>query len=309
MHVVGVAPLEVGSLVWEERGGVCLTVVCKATYRVLQGHLEPAPEREPIRAEDAHVDGDTAKSLLAPSDLVPRKARADVTLVGHAYAPRGGPVRSLVARLSLGPVDKEVEVFCDRSWPREGAIREGGRFKKMPLSYERAAGGPSTANPAGVRTGPAAQPDAQGAVSLPNLQPVGGAPANRRDPIQPIGFGPIPASFPERVDRLGRHATHAAQLLDAPLPDDLDFAFFNAAPADQQLPVLRGGEHLVLQNLHRDHPRLLATLPTARPRVFAERGGAPPREVVMRCDALWIDTNRAICTLTWRGELSLASRD
>src|SRR5579863_5215141 len=140
MLVVGVAPLEVGSLVWQgERGAVWLTVVCKATYRVLPGHLEISAEREPVLAEDMHVDGDPKKTVYAPADLVPRKARADVTLVGHAYAPRGGAVRSLVAKIVLGPIDKEVEVFCDRSWTPQGVLREGGRFRKMPLAYDRAA--------------------------------------------------------------------------------------------------------------------------------------------------------------------------
>ena len=307
MDVIGVAPLEVGSLVWRD-GALAprLTVVCKATYRLLQGESRLAPEQEALRAEDEPMGGDPSPGLYAPCDLVPRKARAEVMLVGHAFAPRGEAVRSLVARLVVGAVDKEIEIFGDRAWTREGVLRDGGRFARMPLSWDRAAGGPGTSNPLGRRTGPAAQPDAQGAVTLPNLQPPGGAPGSRRDPIQPAGFGPLPASFPERLARLGRQA---AAWLDAPLPEDFDLGYFNAAPADQQVPMLRDGERLILQNLHRDHPRLMTALPAARPRAFAERAGAPPREVGLRCDTLWIDTDRAICTLTWRGQLSLASRD
>src|SRR5580693_4183189 len=102
MQVVGGAPLEVGSIVWQEdRGALWLTLICKATFRVLPGQMEIAADREPVRAEDAHVLDDPGKSLHAPGDLAPRKARADVALVGSAYAPRGAPVRSLVARLVL----------------------------------------------------------------------------------------------------------------------------------------------------------------------------------------------------------------
>jgi hypothetical protein len=312
MHVAGAAPLEVGSLVWQE-GSLppWLTVVCKATYRLLPGESILAPDREPIYAEDEPMGGDPARGLYAPADLVPRKARADVVLVGHAYAPRGEPVRSLVARLVVGPVDKEIEVFGDRVWTREGVLREVGRFARMPLSYDRAAGGPGTANPLGVPTGPAAEPDPLGAVGLPNLVPPGGGSEGRDDLIAPVGFGPLPASFPERWTRVGRQVVGAggAVALDAPLPEGFDFGYFNAAPSDQQAPLLRDGERLILQNLHRDHARLMTALPAARPRAFAERAGAPPREVGLRCDALWIDTDRALCTLTWRGQLALASRD
>ena len=59
----------------------------------------------------------------------------------------------------------------------------------------------------------------------------------------------------------------------------------------------------MLENLHPDHPRLVTSLPghrAARLRRAARRGaaGAP-----LTCDTLWIDTDRAVCTLTWRGQL------
>ena len=41
----------------------------------------------------------------------------------------------------------------------------------MPLGYERAAGGPDTSNPLGVRAD--ARPNTYGMVALPNLQPPG----------------------------------------------------------------------------------------------------------------------------------------
>jgi hypothetical protein len=162
-----------------------------------------------------------------------------------------------------------------------------------------------------VRTGAAAQPDVNGVVVLPNLQPVGATPESRDQVIPPVGFGPVPAAFPDRRKRLGRHGAGRAEarLLDAPFPEDFDFGYFNAAPPDQQLPLLRDGERVVLHNLHRDHPRLITALPASRPRAFAERAGAAAGEVDLRCDTLWIDTDRAICTLTWRGQISLATRD
>jgi hypothetical protein len=308
MDVAAVEPLQAGSLVWSPGPGLAsLTVVCKATYLLAPGESLLAPDQEPVHAEDQPWGPDAPGSLRAPGDLAPRKARADVTLVGLAFAPRGEPVRSLVARLVVGPVDKEIEVCGDRFWTRDGVLREEARFASMPLVLERAAGGPGTDNPAGVRTGPALA-DARGAVELPNLQPAGGAPEARADLVDPVLVGPLPASYPARRARLGPHAVAWADrgAVDAPMPEDMDFAYFNAAPPDQQIPLLRDGERLILQNLHRDHPRLITSLPASRPRAFAERPGTAPREVALRCDALWIDTDRGICTLTWRGQLPLA---
>ena len=78
------------------------------------------------------------------SDFIPGKARADVILVGYAFAPRKEPVCSLVARLNVGELDKSIEVFGERSFTAEGELQEGPRFVRMPLRWERAAGGPET---------------------------------------------------------------------------------------------------------------------------------------------------------------------
>lgn len=50
------------------------------------------------------------------SDLAPFKRRADVLVVGHAFAPERRPVGSLVARVVVGEVDKAIAVFGDRAW-------------------------------------------------------------------------------------------------------------------------------------------------------------------------------------------------
>src|SRR5206468_2579065 len=111
---------------------------------------------------------DPQRSLYSPSDLAPFKQRGDVMLVGHAFAPRGEPVRSLVVRIIVGEVDKSIEVHGERAWSPDGLLREGPRFAKMPLRYERAAGGPDTRNPVGIR--PDGRPDVYGNVAIANLQ-------------------------------------------------------------------------------------------------------------------------------------------
>ena len=61
----------------------------------------------------------------------------------------------------------------------------------------------------------------------------------------------------------------------------------------------------MLENLSAQHPRLSTTLPGLRPRSFVARRGKGLAELPLTCDTLWIDTDRSICTLVWRGQLPL----
>src|SRR4051812_1025129 len=190
MDVVSVCPLRVASVVWQPRRGTwAITLVCKATYALAPVESPLASEQEYPNEDDNHWNDDPARSLYSPCDLVPFKPRADVMLVGHAFAPRKEPVRSVIARLLVGEVNKAIEVFGERSWAQDGSLRDGPRFVKMPLRYERASGGPDTVNPVGMRLD--ARPDAYGSVAVPNLQPTGLSLSDPKELIEPIGFGPI----------------------------------------------------------------------------------------------------------------------
>jgi hypothetical protein len=304
MNLLSVCPLRVASLAWQTSRGVpVLTVVAKATYQLLPVTCPVSEEQEDPSAYESHWNYDTERSLHAPSDLVPYKPRPEVTLVGQAFAPRGEAVPRLTARLIVGGVDKSIVVHGDRSFAQDGTLRSGARFARMSLRYERAAGGPETSNPVGVQP----RADGFGAVPLPNLEPPALNVTRPDDPIEPVGFGPIAAEWPARRTRLGPLAGSwsLAALADAPVPKSLDPLYFMSAPPDQYLDELRANERLVLENLHPDHPRLVTSLPGYEPRAFVERARGPVTELPMTCDTLWIDTDRSVCTLTWRGQLTL----
>jgi hypothetical protein len=301
MDIVATGPLSVASFTFQpSTGGYAFVVLGKVTYQLAPFAATVAPEQEPVVWTDVPWDGKAGASIRAPGDVVPFRARAEVTLVGSAYAPGGQPVRSLVARLDVGDgaINKAIEVHADRAFAPDGSIEEGAPFTRMPLRYEHAAFGPK--NPVGVR----AARDAGGRIPLPNLLPRGARVAQPRDPIDPVGFGPLHAAWPERAAKLPQGAAwtlheHGSR----PLPGWLAPAFFNAAPADQQLDALPEDAIIALENLHPKHPHFNTTLPGARPRAIVE---ATSEELPMRAEALWIDTDRGICTLTFRGQLALA---
>ena len=290
MEVVPLSPVHVASLRWRRDARTwVLTLVAKMTFALQPGEMRPSPQQERLHERDHHGDDDPTRSLVGASDMAPFKPRADVLLVGHAFAPQGGRVRSLVARLVCGSVDKAIAVYGDRTGER-GPRGEPAAFSRMALTYERAPGGPGTANPVGVPEG-----------RLPNLE------AMRHDDEggTPVGFGPIAPGWPVRQARLRQHATFSP---DEPLDDGLDPEFFNVAPPDQRLAAVRNDEHLTLDNLHVEHARLVTRLPGLMPIAYVERGHGA-QEIDLRIDTLVVDTDRARVAVTWRGQLALAHRD
>jgi len=302
MDVVALGPFYVSALPWQRQSREwVLTVVCKATFDLAPGELRLSSSQEPINDEDNHWDDDPRRSVYSPNDLAPFRKGADVTLVGHAFAAHHQPCRSLLARMVVGSIDKAIEVHADRTWSGEAQITDGPAFTHMPLRYERAQGGAGTKNPVGIPVAPG---------PLPNLHP-----ARRRGTLQddgsPVGFGPIAAGWPQRESRLRRHrgSFPHATWHKQPLPDDIEIEYFNASPPDQRLPEITSDLDMLLEHLHPDHTCLSTRLPGLEPQAFVERPRGAPQEIRLVGDALWIDTDRAICTVTWRGQLPLAARD
>ena len=305
VEILSTGPLRAGSMLWRSPAGAwTLTVACKATFR-----LEPDVARIEGAADDVSHDerpwdGDPARSLHTPNELVPFKVGAEVVLVGHAFSAGGQPVRALMVRLAAGALDKRCEVWCDRVlW--QGRLLEGQPFARMPLRYERAAGGPGTSNPVGLRFD--APPDAHGSVPVPNLQPPGSRVARPGDTFAPIGFGPIAATWPDRIQKLRQHAASWPRRawVEQPFPSDVDPTFFNCAPPDQRLDALRADEPLLLENLHPTHARLTTRLPGLYPQAVKFGGNGVGEEIAMVADTLHIDTDRGTASLVWRGHVVL----
>lgn len=305
MDISSLCPLQVGALYWMPRqGSHAMTVVCKGTFDLAPGPARLADVQDFPNDEDNHWDDDPTLSVYAPSDMAPFKRHADVVLVGEAFTPGGNPLPSVVARMIVGPIEKAIEVHQTRFFDSGGELQKGDPFTRMPLRYERAGGGPHSVNPVGLS--PESERDPYGRLMVPNLMPVGTTITKPTDYVEPIGFGPIAASWDTRRTLLGRHASTWSDRRwnGQPLPNDIDGGYFSCAPTDQRLDSLSDTERIVLEHLHPDHPRLVCHLPGIRPRAFVEKGGSA-RPLELRPDTLWIDTSRAVFGVTWRAHLEL----
>jgi hypothetical protein len=282
-----------------------LTVVVKARFTVVHDGVATPAGPDAIVPRDRHLDGHPLRSVEAASDLAPYLARCDVVFVGHAYAPGGlapaGSVRIGISREGRHVLDKTIHVFGDRA---PGSGHDGGfapkpppvPFTRVPIVYEKAFGGPSEANPIGT--------------DAPNL-------VDPKDGRRPAGFGPIARIWPVRKRLLGSLDGKAIEAPGAELPEGMPWDYFQAAPPDQQVDHLHGGEWLVLDGLHPTLARVQTRLPAVRgaARVVVLRAhpgtrpGAGPDDGVpaaeqapeLVCDTLAIDGDRQTFSLTWRG--------
>lgn len=299
MELVSLSPFPALLLPWEaDAGQASLTVVVKVTVQLVHdGDAIVADEQLAIEGDATWDDGPSA-SLHHPSERAPLKPRTDLVLVGHAYAPGGSPVVELPVRVRIGDFQKAITVTATRFWTATPAGFVPGPpvpFERMPLRYERAA--LSQDNPVGVD--PAAPPS-PGAPVAPNLSPV--------EPATFACFAPIAAAWRPRRRLLGEAGRFWALAFETgapspePAPRALDFRYFNAAPPDQQTSMLRQRAEIELVNLHPSHPTFRTKLPPLRPQVFRiDPRSRRPVEIALRCDTLWIDTDRAVACLVWRG--------
>jgi hypothetical protein len=256
VDVAALCPLPVGIVSWQSPGRV-LTVIVKATFSLgMNGQVSLAPIQEPLSLDRPSGVG-ADDELEYASDFAPLKARADVIVVGHAYA--GAPSQSIRARLVVDELDKSFYAVA-----------------AQPSSYIPLVEGYLRARPA------------------PEAERV------RVGPLAPWSATRAPFADSSLISAEGPPSR--------PLTSRFDFRFFNVAPPDQQLELLRATAKLTLEGLLPGNARASATLPGIVPKVFylaegIQLAGGRADPVALRCDTLWINTDRATCSVTWRGVL------
>lgn len=280
-----------------------LTVVVKASFVLVHGAEAAVAPSQDEPGVDSFIREEPGASLRHSTDLAPLKPRTDVLVVGHVHSPGGAPVTELECRIEVGEIEKTLRVTGDRRYvpgPAGPVIGPPAAFTKMPMSYERAPKGEE--NPVGWD---AEAFPALGAMARPNFEVIRGERA---------GLGPISPAWPSRRRLLSEQAfswaTDERNPARGPAPEGLDFGFFNAAPADQQIPMLRPGATIVLEHLHPTLARVESRLPAARPQAFRidPRTGRVS-EVMLRCDTLTIDADRGRVILVFRGLTDIPSPD
>lgn len=254
-----------------DRGGEEIWLVAvKATFDIrLDLSTDVAKEQPPVLRVAEHHGEPGKSSVKYEADLVLTKKATDVIVVGHACAPEGMAVTHTDVGFKIGPIQKVLRVFGDRTWGSFGASAPQP-FEKMPLVYERSFGGTDARsstpekdwewrNPVG--TGFATSGSNAAGLKLPNVEDPTNLIGSWRDRPPPAGFGAIECHWQPRAGYAGTYDDHWMKTRQPLLAEDLDDRYFQCAPADQQAPeFLRGGETVILYNLH-PGGRIQFTLP------------------------------------------------
>lgn len=301
----------------DEEGREVLTLIAKATYEIpTQGTaLALAPEQEPLVLAPVHHGEPDRSSLRYASDAVTEKVATDVVLLGHAWSERG-LAPEVDVTLEVGPIQKQVRVFGDRTWRRVlGAFKPSAPrpFRRMPLLYERAFGGVDTSssnpaehleepeNPVGIGfVRPVPGRDYEG-LRLPNLEDPAALLQEPTDRRRPVGFGFVAPSWAPRRIQAGTFDEAWAAARFPRLPTNFNRRHHNAAPLDQQArPLLEGGEPALVRGAS-ERGQIRFALPESRLRGRYQLRRSAAQEVAMRLDTVVIDADAHRVSIVYRG--------
>jgi uncharacterized protein YjbI with pentapeptide repeats len=214
----------------------------------------------------------------------------------------------LDASIRVGKISKTVKILGDRTMEVSHAgwvsISEPKTFTSMPVSYDRAFGGPAfKKNPIGrgLEAGP-----------MPNIEYPDRLLDGPGADVDPAGFGPTDPNWEPRRSMVGTYGADYVRERWPGFPADFDLAYFNAAPRDQQIDrYLRGDEDLKFVNLHPQRAVYESRLPGLRAKVFLDEelpsGCTDWREVPLKLDTLWVDMDAEKAVLVWRGRAEVRS--
>ncbi|WP_437310860.1 DUF2169 domain-containing protein [Sorangium sp. So ce388] len=269
------------AIAWRTQGRHYITVIAKASFAFATDAVMWRTDPQEILRAEVHHGKNPARSVCWSGDLAPYLGRADVVFTGDAHAPRGTEVQSLPVRLA---------VYSAGGWvlDKRLLVRDKGPFRQIPLVYERAVCG------ADGWENPFDRERMDGPANILDLQ----------DPARPAGFAPLARASPVRRRLLGSTPRKALEGPNADIPAGFDWSYFQAAPADQQIPFLQGDEWIVLEHLNPAAPRLQMRLPgargVARIRGLDASAAADGEVLELNADTLRIDGVEQRCTVVWR---------
>ena len=218
------------------------------------------------------------------------------------------PVADLGVMVRLGPVKKLLHVFGDRFWSGSRASTPVP-FTEMPITWERALGGPDDHRNY-VGRGEVADEQAE-AVLLPNVELADDLVRGPKDRPAPAGFGPLIGAGLPRRKYLGTMDERWIDRRFPEMPLDFDPRFGQQASEDQWTRGFwTGDEAFELYNLRRGMPSWAGRLPGLRARAWVTRvRNVAPEEVPLVLDTVWFFPRHGRIALIWRGLFELEDDD
>lgn len=324
MELINATRMVAGYTMGMEPGGRELLVVAvKGTFHMPApdeppGHFTLAEEQVPLVMADTFSGDPGFSAPIHEVDFAPRKQACDILLVGSAHAPQGRPTTSFEAGLRIGAWSKVLTVVGPRHWEcgLSGATASPpGLVVQQPISYDVAFGGTDLrhedpaqhvafmANPAGRGFHKHIRAEWVDGAPLPSTEKSGQAVRDPAGSYTPMAFGPLGRGWSTRSCFAGTYDEEWLASHFPFLPPDFDERYYQAAPADQQLPLetfQQGPVEVLMANLTPQGGISRFTIPhlVAPVHVFPKRGER--EDYVAGLDTIVIEPDQQRFTLTWR---------
>ena len=305
----------------DKTGRESLVVVVKGTFNLPLDGSEPslAPQQQAIVEADIATGEPGFSATLYESEYAPVKPRCDVIVVGSAYAPAGKKVNSIDVGLKVSSVQKVFTVVGNRYWyTGGGGIRHTSPepFSKKFISYDVAFGGTDNfhpdedkrnaymPNPIGCGYHYYLDNDLVNNTPLPNTEEKGRSVSSPTGKYQPMGFGVMGRSWPERAKYAGTYDQKWVDETFPFLPADFDERYYQCAPQDQQCDYLKGGEWVQLFNLT-PNGKTAFQIPKLEVPIVYFRKRLDDVHTKAVADTLVIEPDKGIFSICWRANLPL----
>ncbi|MGA2256551.1 MAG: DUF2169 domain-containing protein, partial [Thermoguttaceae bacterium] len=278
-----------------------------------------AEEQVPLVTADIFTREPGFSAPLYESDFAPHKPKCDILLNGSAYAPGGRPVERVTVSLRVGSMKKSFDVVGKRTWYQglvTAAATRPEPFTVMPISYDNAFGGVDKShedparhrffltNHAGVGFHDRATHPSIDGEPLPNTEETGRPVTDPRGNYRPMAFGSIGRAWQPRPKYAGAYNEKWLKNVFPFLPADFDDRYYQAAPEDQQMEYLQGGEEVELRNLTPEGHTVFRVPSLSVPVEFSRIDG-PLETVDAVLDTTLLEPDRRRFLLTWRAAVLL----
>jgi hypothetical protein len=301
-------------------GAERLVVAVKGTFTLPASGGEPklSDEQVPLTDADKFTSTPGLSAVTAECDWAPQKPRCDILLNGSAYAPHGRPTERVQVGIKLGQWQKVFTIVGNRVW-RGGAVARATSpepFEIMPISYDNAFGGVDNfhpdptqhrtyrLNPVGRGYHRLLEPYLVDNTPVPNTEESNAPVTTPNGDYRPMAFGPVGRNFAWRHPLAGTYDQKWRDEIFPFLPADFNPAYFQAAPEDQQVNKILGGEPIILLNLtadgRRDFRIPVIEVPIA---FFRRKGGYEQTKGLI--DTVVIEPDAGRMLLVWRASMPL----
>lgn len=246
-------------------------------------------------------------------DAAMPKPNPEVLVTGRAYPPGGELKPAVAVRVKLGSMDKKLYVMGDRFW-QFGGPSAPIPFTEMPITFERAFGGPGYAfNPIGKGHVKLKDEFGREFHPLPNIENPANLIKSPGDKPKPAGFGPYDIMWPQRFSKFG---TYDQKWLKEEFPgfaEDTDLSLFNTAPEDQWIKgEIAGDEPFQVENMHPERSVQSSRLPGVRGVCFIRqktKEGEIFREIGTRIDTVHLLPHLQRGVVIFRGTTTVREDD